>query len=94
MKREVFCSSSGPELKCLDVGAPEGLKQVPGMGLDTEQEVHSWNPQGKKSFRVHMQAFYICTARHLLKQLPLDNKLSLHLRSLGPFLSLAVEEAI
>lgn len=53
-KHEVFPFLSGPELKCLDMGAPEGLKQVPEMGLDTEQEMHNWNLQDKKFFRVGM----------------------------------------
>lgn len=65
-----------------------------GSRSDTEQEMHSWSPEENKSFRVGARAFYIATARHLLKQLPLDNKLLFHLRFLDPALPLTVEETV
>ncbi|KAG0421112.1 hypothetical protein HPB47_002989 [Ixodes persulcatus] len=94
MRHEAYSSLTGLELKRLDVAAVQGLKQVPEMGLDTEQEMASWGPQEKKAFRVGVQAFYISTARHLLKQLPLDNKLLFHLRFMNPCTSLTVEEKV
>lgn len=94
MRHEVFKNMSAAELKCLDVAAPEGLKQAPEIGFDTEQEIQSWSPEEKKSFKVRARAFYIATARHLLKQLPLDNKLLFHLRFLDPALPLVVEETV
>lgn len=92
MRHEVYSSMNGAELKHLDVGATENLKQLPEVGLDTEQEMKTWGPQEKKAFRTGAQAFYIATAKHLLKQLPLDNKLLMHLRFLNPCLTLGMEE--
>lgn len=86
MRHDAYQNATAAELKCLDVAAPTGLKQAPEIGLDTEQEMHSWSPEEKKSFRVRARAFYIATAQHLLKQLPLDNKLLFHLRFLDPAL--------
>ncbi|KAH9384383.1 hypothetical protein HPB48_026390 [Haemaphysalis longicornis] len=91
MRHEAYCNLSGSELKQLDVGSPEGLKQVLEIGSDTEK---AWDPQEKKSFRTSAQAFYISTARHLIKRLPLDNKLLYHLRFLDPRCSLPVEETV
>ncbi|CAN8020786.1 unnamed protein product, partial [Ixodes persulcatus] len=42
MRHEAYSSLTGLELKRLDVAAVKGLKQVPEMGLDTEQEMASW----------------------------------------------------
>ncbi|KAL1482177.1 hypothetical protein MTO96_014989 [Rhipicephalus appendiculatus] len=41
-----------------------------------------------------VQQFYIATAKHLLKQLPLDNKLLQHLRFLDPGLSLGMKQTV
>ncbi|KAL1445039.1 hypothetical protein MTO96_045241, partial [Rhipicephalus appendiculatus] len=70
------------------------LKQAPEIGLDTEREMKAWDPQEKKAFRTGAQAFYIGTAKHLVKQLPLDNKLLLHLRFLDPSSHLTTEERV
>ncbi|KAL3188465.1 hypothetical protein MRX96_003435 [Rhipicephalus microplus] len=94
MKHEAYCNLFGNELKQLDVGSPEWLKQVLEIGSDTEKEMRNWDPQEKKSFRTSAQAFYISTARHLIKRLPLDNKLLYHLRFLDPICSLPVEETV
>lgn len=90
VRHEVYASLSGSELKRLDVGAATGLKKATEIGLDTEREMKAWNPQEKKAFRTAAQAFYIVTAKHLIKQLPLD-KLLLHLRFLDPSSHLAME---
>lgn len=84
VRHEVYSSMNGAQLKHLDVGATENLKQMP--------EMKTWCPQEKKSFRTGAQAFYIATAKRLLKQLPLDNKLLMHLRFLNPCLTLSIEE--
>lgn len=54
----------------------------------------AWDPQEKKAFRTGAQAFYIATAKHLIKKLPLDNKLLLHLRFLDPSSHLTMEERV
>ncbi|KAH6940839.1 hypothetical protein HPB50_008708 [Hyalomma asiaticum] len=67
---------------------------MPEIGLDTEEEMQAWSTQEKKAFRMGVQQFYIATAKHLLKQLPLDNKLLKHLRFLDPCLSLGMEQTV
>lgn len=94
MRHEVYATMTGAELKQLDVGAAEGLKQVPEVGMDTEEEMRNWSPQEKKAFRVAVKAFYVTTTKHLLKQLPLDNKLLQHLRFLDPHPSVTIEETV
>ncbi|KAL1468246.1 hypothetical protein MTO96_025554 [Rhipicephalus appendiculatus] len=66
----------------------------PEIGLDTQREMKAWDPQEKKAFRTGAQAFYTATAKHLVKQLPLDNKLLLHLRFLDPSSHLTTEERV
>ncbi|KAH6924087.1 hypothetical protein HPB50_011258 [Hyalomma asiaticum] len=94
MRHNAYSSLNGAQLKQLDVGAPENLKQMPEIGLDTEEEMQAWSTQEKKAFRMGVQQFYIATAKHLLKQLPLDNKLLKHLRFLDPCLSLGMEQTV
>uniref|UniRef100_L7M0A4 HAT C-terminal dimerisation domain-containing protein n=1 Tax=Rhipicephalus pulchellus TaxID=72859 RepID=L7M0A4_RHIPC len=94
MRHDAYSSLNGAQLKQLDVGATENLRQMPEIGLDTEEEMQTWSTQEKKGFRMGVQQFYIATAKHLLKQLPLDNKLLKHLRFLDPGLSLGIEQTV
>lgn len=92
LRPEAYMDKSADELKVLDVqdSALWKMKQdsalwkmKPEVGVNTEQEIRTWNPSEKKRFRLGARAFYFACSKDLLRKLPLDNKVLQHASLLG-----------
>lgn len=81
-----FQDLSGLELKMFNVDDSAIWKKNVEIGLDTSKELSSLSHSEKQSFSLGARSFYLACTKYLLKSLPLENKILMHLQVLHPFM--------
>ncbi|XP_015907180.1 uncharacterized protein [Parasteatoda tepidariorum] len=80
---EAFADKTGIQLKELDVNSGK-LWKKPEVGCDTQKELKKLDETVRKECYLGARAFYITSAKYLLKVLPLGNKFLERLKCIHP----------